>query len=64
MAAIRQTFAYYVDSGLLPKERAVNCKREADQMLNAFQKTMLPHIDADKMKAVQDKKWLPSVVGL
>jgi len=58
------TFAYYVDSGLLPKERAVNCKREADQMQNAFQKTMLPNIDAAKMKAVQDKKWLPAVVGL
>lgn len=58
------TFAYYVDSGLLPKERAVNCKREYDQLLNAFQKTMLPHIDPDKLKAVQDKKWLPSVVGL
>jgi hypothetical protein len=59
-----QTFAYYVDSGLLPKERAANCKHEADQLLNAFQKTMLPHIDPDKLKAVQEKKWLPSVVGL
>jgi hypothetical protein len=59
-----ETFAYYVDSGLLPKERAVNCKRESDQMLNAFQKTMMPHIDPDKMKAVQEKKWLPAVAGL
>jgi len=25
---------------------------------------MLPHIDPDKLKAVQEKKWLPSVVGL
>ena len=31
---------------------------------NAFQKTMMPHIDPDKMKAVQETKWLPSVVGL
>jgi hypothetical protein len=59
-----ETFAYFVDSGLLPKKRAVHCKREADQLLNAFQKTMLPHIDPDKMKAVQEKKWLPAVVGL
>jgi hypothetical protein len=59
-----KTFAYYVDSGLLPKERAANCKREYDQLTNAFQKTMLPHIDPDKMKAVQEKKWLPLVVGL
>ncbi len=60
-----KTFAYYVDSGLLPKQRAVNCKRKADQLLNAFQKTMFPHIDSDKMKAVRAKKdWLPAVVGL
>ncbi len=59
-----ETFAYYVDSGLLPKERAVNCKREYEQLLNAFQKTMMPHIDAAKMKAVQETNWLPSVVGL
>jgi hypothetical protein len=59
-----ETFAYYVDSGLLPKERAVTCKREYEQMLNAFQKTMLPHIDPGKLKAVQEKKWLPAVVGL
>ena len=59
-----ETFAYYVDSGLLPKERALNCKREFDQMTNAFQKTMMPHIDPDKMKAVQETEWLPSVVGL
>jgi hypothetical protein len=59
-----ETFAYYVDSGLLPKERAANCKREAAQLQNAFQKTMLPHIDPEKMKIVQEKKWLPAVVGL
>jgi hypothetical protein len=59
-----ETFGYYVDSGLLPKERAVNCKHEFEQLTNAFQKTMMPHIDPDKMKAVQATKWLPTVVGL
>lgn len=60
-----QTFAYYVDSGLLPKDRAAHCKREYEQLTNAFQKTMLPHIDPAKMKAVLEKKdWLPAVVGL
>lgn len=59
-----ETFVYYVDLGLLPKERAANCKHEYDQLMNAFQKTMLPHIDPDKLKAVQEKKWLPAVVGL
>jgi hypothetical protein len=49
---------------LLPKERAVTCKHEFEQLTNAFQKTMMPHIDPDEMKAVQETNWLPSVVGL
>jgi hypothetical protein len=59
-----ETFAYYVDSGLLPKERAATCKGEYDQLTNAFQKTMQSNIDPDKMKKVQEMKWLPVVVGL
>ena len=51
-------FQYYVDKGLLPKDRAVNCKREYQQIINAFVKTMIPHIDQAKMKVVQSKQWL------
>jgi Putative metallopeptidase len=57
--AFPETFQPLVDSGLLPKERAGNCGREVGQLRNAFIKTMLPHIDQAKMKAVQSKSdWL------
>jgi hypothetical protein len=57
-------FQDFVDSGLLPKKRANDCPREYARLLNAFQKTMLPHIDPDKMKVVVERKdWLPSSIG-
>jgi hypothetical protein len=60
----QQTFQYNVDNGLLPKERAVNCRREFLQIQNAFIKTMLPHIDTEKLKLVQGKTdWLPTTLG-
>jgi hypothetical protein len=53
------TFQYYVDKGLLPKERAPSCAREFQQIRNAFVKTMAPHIDQAKMKVVQSRDdWL------
>ena len=51
-------FQYYVDKGLLPKARAANCKREFEQITNAFVTTMTPHIDRAKMKVVQSREWL------
>jgi hypothetical protein len=51
-------FQYYVDMGLLPKARAVNCKREFDQITNSFMQTMMPHIDQAKLKIVQSTDWL------
>ena len=50
----------------------VCCPRSAPPIASAspiscvmpFQKTMLPHLDPDKLKAVQEKEWLPAVVGL
>jgi hypothetical protein len=56
--AMPDTFQQYIDQGLLPKERAVNCGREFKQIEHAFAKTMLPHIDQAKMKVVQSKDWL------
>jgi hypothetical protein len=56
--AAPDTFQYYVDKGLLPKARVFNCKREFQQITNAFVKTMIPHIDQAKMKVVQSKDWL------
>jgi hypothetical protein len=55
-----ETFKDFVDSGLLPKERADNCPREYQQLINAFKKTMMPHIDPVMMKEVQDRQWLPT----
>jgi len=52
------TFAYVVDQGLLPKERAANCGREYAQISHAFAVTIYPHIDPEKMKLVQAKQWL------
>ncbi len=51
-------FQHYVDQGLLPKERAVNCGREFQQIQKAFVKTMLPHVDQAKMNVVQSRQWL------
>ncbi len=56
-----ETFQYYVDQGLLPKERAANCGRESQQIRNAFVKTMMPHVDTAKLALVQSKNWLPEV---
>lgn len=62
--ADQQTFQFTVDNGLLPKERAANCRHEFLQIQNAFIKTMLPHIDTEKMKLVQGKTdWLPTTLG-
>jgi len=52
------TFKDYVEAGLLPKERAANCKREYEQAKLAFAKTILPHIDQELMKKVQSAQWL------
>jgi hypothetical protein len=56
--AAPDTFQHYVDEGLLPKERAVNCGREFQQICKAFVKTMLPHIDQAKLDVVRSRDWL------
>jgi hypothetical protein len=57
------TFKDYVDAGLLPKERAANCKREYEQAKLAFTTTILPYLDLDKMKQVQARTWNLSADG-
>jgi Putative metallopeptidase len=57
------TFKDYVDSGLLPKARAANCKREYEQVKTAFTSTILPHIDLALMKEVQSRTWDLSIGG-
>jgi len=53
-----QTFKEFVDKGWLPKARAANCAAEYQQIKQAFEKTILPYVDLNQMKAVQAKNWL------
>jgi hypothetical protein len=53
-----EAFRYFVDKGLLPKERAELCGREFTQIQHAFAVTLYPHIDKAKMKIVQSRQWL------
>jgi hypothetical protein len=50
-------FQDFVDSGWLPKARAVNCAEEFQQVRLAFQTTILPFIDEAQMKRVRARKW-------
>ena len=58
-----ETFKDYIEKGLLPKSRAVNCKKEYEQAKLAFTKTILPYVDLDKMKQVQALRWLRPTDG-
>jgi hypothetical protein len=51
-------FKDFVDKGVLPATRAPNCATEYRKVLRAFSKTVLPFVDRDMMKKVQEKKWL------
>jgi len=52
-------FKVIVEDKYLPKERAVNCSREYNQIGVAFQKLIAPHIDKELAEKVMDKTWLP-----
>jgi hypothetical protein len=53
-------YGYLVETGLLPKSRAKNCKYEYDVMKFAFDKEILPHIDRAVAEQVLAKDWLAS----
>ena len=52
------TFQDDVDKGVLPKERAADCRNEYERVKRAFALTVLPHIDQEQMKRVQTHQWL------
>jgi hypothetical protein len=54
-------FADAVAKGYLPKERAIGCKREYDQVAYGFRELMAPHMDQQLEKQVLDKSWLSEV---
>jgi hypothetical protein len=51
------TFKDLVDVGWLPPERAKNCVNEYQMLKFAFNKTIFPFIDQQKMKEVQTRTW-------
>jgi hypothetical protein len=53
-----ETFADFVAKGYLPKKRADHCAAEYDLVKRAFIKTVLPFIDTELMKKVQQAEWL------
>jgi hypothetical protein len=53
-----EQFGDVVAKGELPKSRADGCAREYEQVKRAFEKTILPYIDREKMRQVQAKTWL------
>jgi hypothetical protein len=57
--ADQKGFSDFVTKGNLPKKRADACQDEYEQVQDAFQTLVLPHIDQDLADKVLDRKWLP-----
>jgi hypothetical protein len=53
-----KTFEDFVAKGYLPKKRADHCAAEYGLVKQAFVKTVLPFIDTELMKKVQQAEWL------
>jgi Putative metallopeptidase len=51
------TFQDFVDAGWLPPERAKICSSEYQMLKFAFNKTVLPFIDQEKLKQAQTRSW-------
>lgn len=51
-------FADLVAKDYLPKQRAVDCRREYSKVSNAFRTLIGPHIDPDLARGVLDETWL------
>jgi len=56
-------FADVVNKGYLPKNRAINCKREYNQVAYAFREFMTQHLDHQLEKQMLDKSWLPEATA-
>jgi hypothetical protein len=54
-----QLFGDIVQKGYLPKERAEDCQGEYQQVADACDKLIGPHVDRSWAKKVFDKSWLP-----
>ena len=56
--ADRKVFGDFVEKGFLPRERAEFCHEEYEQVQDAFQALVAPHIDQDLARKVFDRTWL------
>ena len=56
--ADRKLFGHVVEKGFLPSERAEFCHEEYEQVHNAFQALVGPHIDQALARDVFDRTWL------
>ena len=56
--ADRKVFSDFVERGFLPSERAEFCHEEYEQVQDAFQVLVGPHIDQDLAREIFDRTWL------
>jgi hypothetical protein len=56
--ADRKVFGDFVEKGFLPSERAEFCHEEYEQVQDAFQALVGPHIDQALARVVFDRTWL------
>ena len=52
-------FGYIVNKGFLPKTRAEYCEEEYEQVQDAVDLLIVPHIDLDLADKLMDNAWLP-----
>lgn len=52
-------FADFVSEGYLPQSRARGCRREYGELVYAFNKVIVPHLDQQIAREVMQKAWLP-----
>jgi hypothetical protein len=52
-------FGDFVTKGYLPKKRAEACEDEYEQIAQAFETLISPHIDRNRAKRILDKSWIP-----
>jgi len=56
--ADKKVFGDFVEKGFLPRERAEFCHEEYEQVQDAFQALVGPHIDKDLAREIFDRTWL------
>ena len=52
-----ETFGDLVEAGFLPATRAARCAMEYEKVRQAFIKTILPHVDQDRLELIQSIDW-------